>query len=204
MSLKGRASVTQAGTCQLKCELAAIKNVHVWIVNFPQRYFSIEKWLICIIVLLLYFPHTTLDCDVTSSNDLNVYFKSILSRGPWNLVSGKIDFYETPAKEAMRDKQNNTQTILQLKHMLTLYWGQKNLSVRRRVYTTKLYKTPWDINTNCVMLALTRKNKGKKWTIKFCEDNKHRKLKSGLGSNIRQTSAMIGCIHLLNRARLMS
>ena len=182
-----------------------MKNINVRIVNFSQRYFSIENWLGCIIVLLLYLPHTNSWLRCYAIEWLECVFQIHLVKGPLKLVSGKIYFYETSAKEAIvRDKQNNTQTILQLKNILTLYWGQKNLSVRRRVYMTKLYKTPWDINTNCVMLALTRKNKGKKWTSKFCEDNKHRKLKSGLGSNIRQTSAMIGCIHLLNRARLMS
>ena len=33
------------------------------------------------------------------------------------LVSGKIDFFETSAKEAMRDKQNNTQTISTKKYV---------------------------------------------------------------------------------------
>ena len=43
--------------------------------------------------------------------------------------------------------------------------------------------------------TLTWKNKGQKWTIKFYVENKRTKLRSGLGSNIRQTSATIGFQH---------
>ena len=180
--------------CQLKCELAAMKNVHVWIVNFPQRYFPLKNdW-----VVLLYYSCISLT---------QLLIVMLRHRMTWLCISnpscqGALETRKWKnwllwdfCKRGDEGQTKQHTNYIATKNMLTLYWGQKNLSVKRRVYTTKLYKTPCDINTNCMILALTWKNKGKKWTIKFCEDNKHRKLKSGLGSNIRQTSATIGFQH---------
>ena len=60
------------------------------------------------------------------------------------LVSGKIDFYETSAKEAIRDKQNNAQTILQLKKYIDFILRAQELECEEKgLYDKVVQNTVW-------------------------------------------------------------